>query len=253
MGLLYVVGIGPGGYSDMSIRAIEAIKDSELIVGYTAYIKLLKESLSKEAWINEKEFYDTGMTGETKRCQYAIDEAAKGRTVAVICTGDAGVYGMASPVLELLNDEDVRVEVIPGITAACSGAAILGAPLSNDFCVISLSDRLTPQDVIVKRLKGAASADFPIVLYNPASKGRPDALKKAVEVLKECGVPETTVCGIAHSIGREGESVTVTDLGRLCDNEVTMSDTVFIGNSLSYEKAGHIVTPRGYRIEKDEG
>ena len=224
-----------------------------MIVGYTAYIKLLKESLSKEAWINEKEFYDTGMTGETKRCQYAIDEAAKGRTVAVICTGDAGVYGMASPVLELLNDEDVRVEVIPGITAACSGAAILGAPLSNDFCVISLSDRLTPQDVIVKRLKGAASADFPIVLYNPASKGRPDALKKAVEVLKECGVPETTVCGIAHSIGREGESVTVTDLGRLCDNEVTMSDTVFIGNSLSYEKAGHIVTPRGYRIEKDEG
>ena len=253
MGILYVVGIGPGGYLDMSIRAIEAIKNSELIVGYTAYIKLLKESLSKEAWINEKDFYDTGMTGETKRCQYAIDEATKGRTVAVTCTGDAGVYGMASPVLELLNDEDVRVEVIPGITAACSGAAILGAPLSNDFCVISLSDRLTPQDVIVKRLKGAASADFPIVLYNPASKGRPDALKKAVEVLKECGVPETTVCGIAHSIGREGESVTVTDLGRLCDNEVTMSDTVFIGNSLSYEKAGHIVTPRGYRIEKDEG
>jgi precorrin-3B C17-methyltransferase len=253
MGLLYVVGIGPGGYLDMSIRAIEAIKNSELIVGYTAYIKLLKESLSKEAWINEKEFYDTGMTGETKRCQYAIDEAAKGRTVAVICTGDAGVYGMASPVLELLNDEDVRVEVVPGITAACSGAAILGAPLSNDFCVISLSDRLTPQDVIVKRLKGAASADFPIVLYNPASKGRPDALKKAVEVLKECGVPETTVCGIAHSIGRERECVTITDLGRLCDNEVTMSDTVFIGNSLSYKKAGHIVTPRGYRIEKDEG
>ena len=249
MGILYVVGIGPGGYPDMSIRAIEAIKNSELIVGYTAYIKLLKESLSKEAWISEKEFYDTGMTGETKRCQYAIDEAAKGRTVAVICTGDAGVYGMASPVLELLNDEDVRVEVIPGITAACSGAAILGAPLSNDFCVVSLSDRLTPQDVIVKRLKGAASADFPIVLYNPASKGRPDALKKAVEVLKECGLQEATVCGIAHSIGREGESVTITDLGRLCDNEVTMSDTVFIGNSLSYRKNDCIVTPRGYKIE----
>ena len=249
MGILYVVGIGPGGYLDMSIRAIEAIKNSELIVGYTAYIKLLKESLSKEAWINEKKFYDTGMTGETKRCQYAIDEAAKGRTVAVICTGDAGVYGMASPVLELLNDEDVRVEVVPGITAACSGAAILGAPLSNDFCVISLSDRLTPQEVIEKRLKGAATADFPIVLYNPASKGRPDALRKAVAILKDCGVPETTVCGIAHSIGREGERVTVTDLGRLCDNEVTMSDTVFIGNSLSYEKNGNIVIPRGYKVD----
>ncbi len=249
MGTLYVVGIGPGGYADMSIRAIEAIRTSELIVGYTAYIKMLKDVLKDESWIIEKDFYDTGMTGETKRCKYAIEEAAKGRKVSVICTGDAGVYGMASPVLELLGDEEVRVEVIPGITAACSGAAILGAPLSNDFCVISLSDRLTPQEVIVKRLKGAAAADFPIVLYNPASKGRPDALKKAVEVLKECGVPETTVCGIAHSIGREGESVTITDLGHLCNNEVTMSDTVFIGNSLSYGKNGHIVTPRGYKVD----
>ncbi|MCR5012767.1 MAG: precorrin-3B C(17)-methyltransferase [Lachnospiraceae bacterium] len=249
MGTLYVVGIGPGGDGDMSIRAIEAIKDSELIVGYTAYIKILKDALKCEAWINEKVFFDTGMTGETKRCKYAIEEAVKGRKVSVICTGDAGVYGMASPVFELLGDEDIRVEVIPGITAACSGAAILGAPLSNDFCVISLSDRLTPQEVIEKRLKGAATADFPIVFYNPASKGRPDALRKAVAILKDCGVPETTVCGIAHSIGREGERVTVTDLGRLCDNEVTMSDTVFIGNSLSYEKNGNIVTPRGYKVD----
>jgi len=251
MGVLYVVGIGPGGYADMSIKAIDAIKKSELIVGYTAYIRLLKESLSEEVWMRDKDFYDTGMMGEAKRCRYAIGEAAKGRTVSVICTGDAGVYGMASPVLELLDERNVSVEVIPGITAACSGAAILGAPLSNDFCVISLSDRLTPYEVIVKRLKGAATADFPIVLYNPASKGRPDALKKAVEVLEECGIPESTVCGIAHSIGRDGESVTITDLGRLCDNEVTMSDTVFIGNSLSYKKDGRIVTPRGYKMSQD--
>jgi len=244
MGKIYVVGIGPGEEDMMTIQAVETLERSETIVGYTTYCELLGERF------RNKEIISTPMRQEIERCQLAFDIANQGKTVSMICSGDAGVYGMASPILEMSeNYPDVEVEIIPGITAALSGAAVLGAPLSHDFCVISLSDLLTPWDVIEKRLRAAAIADFCIAIYNPSSMKRADYLSKACTLLMEEKSPET-ICGYVMNIGREGEFSEICRLSELKDKSLNMFTTVFVGNNQTKVIEGRMVTPRGYIWEK---
>lgn len=241
MGKLAVIGIGPGRYEDMTIRADEALKNCDVIIGYNVYVDLVKNRYP------DKEFVTTAMTQETKRCQAAIDMALAGKNVAMVCSGDSGIYGMAALVYELRGEETKpEIEVIPGLTAACSGAAVLGAPLTHDFAVISLSDRLTSWDKIETRLRAAAAADLSIVLYNPVSKGRPEHLRRACEVLLEI-LPEDRPCAIAQYIGREGQNRRMLTLGQLKDAQADMFCTIFIGNEMTRMISGNMVTPRGYK------
>ena len=241
MAKLYVIGIGPGDEANLTAAARAALDSAALICGYTLYVELLRPLYP------EKEYYTTGMTGELERCRTCLERAAAGTTVALVCSGDAGVYGMAGPVLELAPDyPGAEVEVIPGVTAALSGGALLGAPLGHDFCVISLSDRLTDWALIEKRLRLAAQGDFAICLYNPASKHRAAYLQRACNVLLEEKSP-ATVCGFARLIGREGKSWRILSLQELRDTEADMFTTVFIGSSQTREIGGRMVTPRGYQ------
>ena len=241
MGELTVVGIGPGGYEDMTVRADRALADCEVIVGYHVYVDLVRDRYP------DKEFLTTPMTREAERCRMALDAAKAGRRVAMVCSGDSGIYGMAGLLFELRGEsQDPEISVVPGLTAACSGGAVLGAPLTHDFAVISLSDRLTAWETIEKRLEAAASADLSIVLYNPASKGRLDYLRRACEILLR-QLPEDRPCGVARNIGRTGESGEVLPLARLRDYPADMFCTVFIGNAQTRVIAGKLVTPRGYR------
>ncbi len=235
---LYIVGTGPGEISKMTVEAIEALKKCNAIVGYTVYCDLLKE------YFPNKNYISSAMKQEKERCTLALNNAKKEDT-AMVCSGDAGVYALAGLILELKKDDDVNVKIIPGVTAALSGGALLGAPLGHDFAVISLSDLLTPYDVIEKRLKCAAMGDFAICIYNPSSKKRKDYLKKACEILLEYKKPDT-VCGIVKNIGRNEEAKLIMTLDELKDYEADMFTTVFIGNSNTYVKDGYIVTPRGY-------
>ena len=242
MAKLRVVGIGPGDYEEMTVKAVNALNACDVIVGYTVYIDLVKEHFPG------KQMLTTPMRREVERCRLAFEEARKGQTVAMICSGDAGIYGMTG-VMEELKAEypGVVLETVPGISAVISGAAILGAPLMHDFAVISLSDLLTPWEKIEKRLDCAAAADFVICLYNPSSHKRKDYLKRACEIVLRHAAPET-VCGIARNIGREGEGITVLTLSELKETEVDMFSTVFIGNSQTKNIGGRMVTPRGYTI-----
>ena len=241
---LYIVGIGPGGQNQITPCALAAINESDVIAGYTVYVKLLGEQTLG------KEILSTPMKQEVERCRAALEKAVAGHTVALVCSGDAGVYGMAGLVYELSCEyPPVEIEVIAGITAACSGAAVLGAPLIHDFAVVSLSDLLTPYELIEKRLRAAAEADFVLCLYNPASKKRADYLKKACDIVMKHRSGET-VCGIAQNIGREGECGTVLTLAELKDTKVDMFTTVFIGNSATKNIGGKMVTPRGYCTTK---
>jgi len=240
---LYVVGIGPGSYENMTLRAIRALKNCDVIVGYTVYVDLVKEHFP------DKEFLTTPMRQEVERVRLALETAQAGRSVAMICSGDAGVYGMSGLCEEMAKDyPNVRVLTIPGVSAVLSGAAILGAPLMHDFAVISLSDLLTPWEKIEKRLFNAAQADFVICLYNPASHKRKDHLSRACDLVLQFASPDT-VCGIARNIGRDGESFTVLPLKDLRNAEVDMFCTVFIGNSQTKNIDGKMVTPRGYLHE----
>ena len=242
MAKIYVVGIGPGSYENMTQRAQQALESCDVIVGYTVYIDLVKEHFPG------KQMLTTPMRREVERCRLAFEEAQKGQTVAMICSGDAGIYGMTG-VMEELKAEypGVEVENVPGISAVISGAAILGAPLMHDFAVISLSDLLTPWEKIEKRLECAAAADFVICLYNPSSHKRKDYLQRACDIVLRHASPET-VCGIATNIGREGESIEVLPLKTLRDTPVDMFSTVFVGNSQTKHIGGKMVTPRGYTI-----
>lgn len=241
MGTLFVVGIGPGDAGYLTDAAKSALARSDVLCGYTVYVELIRPLFP------EKEVYTTGMTGEIERCRHALRLAQDGINTALVCSGDAGVYGMAGPVLELLPEyPGAAVEIIPGVTAALSGAALLGAPLGHDFCVISLSDRLTDWSVIENRLRAAAMGDFAICLYNPASHHRKDYLQKACDILLET-VPAETQCGLVRNIGRDGESVRILTLGRLRNTEADMFTTVFIGSSQTREIGKRLVTPRGYR------
>lgn len=241
MGKVLVVGIGPGNYENMTVRADEALRRCDVIVGYSVYVELVRGRYP------EKEFYTTPMTRERERCELALRLGREGRTVAMVCSGDSGIYGMAALVYECRGEVDEpEVEIIPGLTAACSGAALLGAPLTHDFAVISLSDRLTEWETIEKRLLAAAEADLSLVLYNPASRGRPEHLRRACEILLR-RLPESRLCGVARRIGRDGEAYELMTLGALRGAQVDMFCTVFIGNAMSWEMQGKFVTPRGYR------
>ena len=241
MDKLYVVGIGPGNAENLTIRADEALRSCDVIVGYQVYVELVRGRYP------DKEFLTTGMTREVERCQLALRLAADGKKTAIICSGDSGVYGMAALIYELRDSSSLpEIEVIPGLTAACSGAALLGAPLTHDFAVISLSDRLTSWETIEQRLDAAAKADLAVVLYNPASRGRPDHLRRACDILLRT-LPANRLCGIARNIGREGESCRILSLGELRDASVDMFCTIFIGNAMTKEIGGRLVTPRGYR------
>ena len=242
MSKLYVVGIGPGKFEGMTHEAAQALQESDVIVGYTVYVDLVKDRFP------DKPFLTTPMRREVERVELALAEAAKGRTVAMVCSGDPGVYGMSGLCEELaVKHPGVEVVTVPGVSAVLSGAAILGAPLMHDFAVISLSDLMTPWAAIEKRLRAAAAADFVICLYNPSSHKRKDYLRRACDIVLRHAAPET-VCGIAQNIGREGEGVTVLPLSALRDTPVDMFSTVFIGNSQTKNIGGRMVTPRGYTI-----
>lgn len=241
---LTVVGIGPGNYENMTIRADQALQQSDVIVGYHVYVDLIKERYP------DKEYVTTAMTREIERCEKALQLAGSGKRVAMVCSGDSGIYGMAALIYELRGDSaEPEIRVIPGLTAACSGAAVLGAPLTHDFAVISLSDRLTSWETIENRLTQAARADLSIVLYNPASHSRPDHLKRACEILLR-ELPPDRICGIAQQIGRDGENGRILTLAELKDAEVDMFCTVFIGNRMTRMIGGRMVTPRGYLEKK---
>ena len=241
--IVYVVGLGPGDPQFLTAQAQSALEEAEVLCGYSVYLDLVRP------YYPEKEYYATGMTKELDRCRWALETAHSGRTVALVCSGDAGVYGMASPLLELAEGcPDVTVEVVSGLTAALSGGAVLGAPLAHDFCVLSLSDRLTPWEVIEKRLAAAAMGDFCMAVYNPSSKGRPDYLARAVRILLQNGKAPDTVCGLVRNIGREGQSAQVLTLAQLEQTPVDMFTTVYIGNRNTRVLQGRMVTPRGYRV-----
>lgn len=241
MGKLIVVGIGPGDWEDMTVRADRALRSCDVIAGYHVYVDLVRDRYP------DKEFLTTGMTKEADRCRMALQAAREGRTVAMVCSGDSGIYGMAGLIYELRGEAaEPEVEVIPGLTAACSGGALLGAPLTHDFAVISLSDRLTPWETIERRLSAAASADLSIVLYNPASHGRPDHLRRACDILLKT-LPPQRLCGVARNIRRAEESAQLMPLGELRDFPADMFCTVFIGNSRTRTLGDRMVTPRGYR------
>ena len=237
---LFLVGIGPGAPSSITPAAMDAMAQAQILCGYGVYIELVKPLFP------DKPCYVTPMRREIERCRFALEQAQMGRDVAMICSGDAGVYGMAGPILQLASAyPDAEPVVIPGITAAISGAAVLGAPLMNDFCVISLSDLLTPWETIARRLEAAALGDFTICLYNPASKKRPEHLSRSCKILLEHKSPET-VCGWVRNIGRAGESFLVTTLDALQHQTLDMFTTVFIGSRETRNICGRMVTPRGY-------
>lgn len=242
MNKLFVVGLGPGEARYLTEQAREALERADLICGYSVYIDLIRPLYP------QKEYFTTPMKQEMDRCRYALDSAQRGITTAMVCSGDAGVYGMASPILELAVDyPDVEIEVVAGITAALSGAAVLGAPLGHDFCVISLSDLLTPWPVIETRLECAAKGDFALCLYNPGSKKRADYLQKAVQILMRAGKAPDTCCGYVRNIGREGQQARTLTLVELESAPMDMFTTVFIGSSTTRILENHLVTPRGYR------
>ena len=240
---IYVVGIGPGSIEQMTERAKSAMLDSDVIAGYTVYIDLVKPHFP------EKKFMVTAMKKEVERCKLAVEEALKGQTVSMISSGDAGVYGMAGIMYQVAAQyaPNMEIEVIPGITAACSGAALLGAPLIADFAVISLSDLLTPWEKIEKRLACAALGDFSVCIYNPSSIKRHDYLQKACDIMlqhQRADVP----AGIVRNIGREGEAYEITTLQELRDKKVDMFSTVIVGNSQTQVINNKMVTPRGYKM-----
>ena len=236
---LYVVGIGPGDFSQMTGQALAAMNAADVLCGYTVYIDLVRELFP------EKEFFTTAMTQETERCRRAIEIAASGKTVAMLCSGDAGVYGMAEPCINAAAGTEVDIEIVPGVTAALSGAAILGAPLTHDFCVISLSDLLTPWETIEKRLTAAAMGDFSVCIYNPMSKKRANHLRRACDILLRQKSGDT-VCGWVRNIGRAGQTSALLTLNELRDAELDMFTTVFVGNSMTRLVGGKMLTPRGY-------
>lgn len=247
--MINVIGMGPGKESMMTAEALEALDRADVIIGYTVYLDLLGERFTN------KEFLSTPMKQEVERCRMCFEQAAMGKEVAMICSGDAGIYGMASLMFEIgeefdhLHPETVEltdISVIPGITAASSGAAVLGAPLNHDFCVISLSDLLTPWELIERRLRAAAEGDFAIALYNPSSRKRHDYLQKACDILLEKAEPERA-CGYVRNIGRDGTEPHVCTLAELRETPVDMFTTVFIGNSQSRIIGEKLITPRGYK------
>lgn len=239
---VYVVGMGPGSAGQMTFQAHQILSQCDTIVGYTVYVELLKKEFP------DKRFLTTPMRRETERCRMAFEEAGKGHQVAMVCSGDAGVYGMTGLMLELAPEyPGCQVKVIAGVTAALAGGAVLGAPLMHDFAVISLSDLLTPWETIERRLRCAALADLAICIYNPSSRKRADYLRRACDILLETA-EEGRICGVVSQIGREGETWRIMTLKELREYQADMFTTVFIGNSQTRQVDGRMVTPRGYEF-----
>ncbi len=238
-----IVGIGPGRPAGMTLEAKEALERADVIVGYTGYIRLLEQRFL------EKELLDTPMRGERERCRMCFARAQAGKRVALVCSGDPGIYGLASLMYEMGREyRDVSLSVVPGVTAASSGAAVLGAPLNHDFCTVSLSDLLTPWETIERRLKAAAEGDFVIVLYNPASHKRKGHLARACDILLQY-LEEERPCGYVENIGREGERAVTCTLRELKEAQANMFTTVYIGNRDSFLAEGKLITKRGYQLE----
>ena len=236
-----VVGIGPGALEQMTPEAREAVLHSDVVVGYTVYVDLVRPLCEGKTVLS------TGMTREVERCRMALAAALSGNRVAFVCSGDAGIYGMAGIMCEVAEPHpEVSIRVLPGITAACFSAALLGAPLTHDFAVISLSDLLTPWEIIVKRLRLAAEADFVICLYNPRSKKRQHHLDEAIACIQEHRLA-TTPAGYVKNAGREGEEARCCTLAEIPSCPVDMFTTIIIGNSQTRMVNGRLVTPRGYR------
>lgn len=241
--MIYVVGIGPGKKDHMTLEAIEVIERCDIIVGYKTYIDLIRDLVA------DKIVVENGMRQEIDRSRVALDLSKKGHIVAMISGGDSGVYGMAGLVYELNTKEEwgQEIRIVQGVTSSISAAAELGAPLMNDFCHISLSDLMTPMDHILKRLELAAQGDFVICLYNPKSKGRPDHLRRAFEVMARYKSSHTPV-GIVKNAGRDNMEKYVMTFENMDYDICDMSTMVIIGNKESYIENDSIITPRGYRI-----
>ena len=239
MGKLYVIGIGPGGLEHMTLKAKQAIEESNIVVGYNKYIDMIKPL------VEDKELFSTGMRGEEARCRKALELSKENNTVALISTGDSGIYGMAGLILQMQNDEEV--EVIPGVTASSAAGSVIGAPLMHDNCNISLSDLMTPYDLIKKRVRNAADADMIISLYNPRSKGRPHYLREAIEIIKEYRELNTPVAVVRHAL-RDGQEYKLFTLENFDEEVVDMFSIVIVGNSQSFIKGGKFITPRGYNV-----
>lgn len=240
-GKIYVVGIGPGNMEDISVRAYKTLKNVDVIAGYITYIDLVKDEFK------EKEFYVSGMKKEIDRCEKVLELAKEGKIVALISSGDAGIYGMAGIMIEVALGSGIDVEVIPGITSSVAGASLVGAPLMHDQAIISLSDLLTDWEVITKRIDRASDGDFVISLYNPKSKGRTEQIVEAREIMLKHKAPSTPVALLRH-VGREDENYILTNLDEMLNYEIDMFTVVIVGNSKTYVKEGRMITPRGYHL-----
>ena len=242
-GKLSVVGFGPGALDNMTIRAERTIRECDIVIGYTAYIDMIKGFFPEN-----KKYISTGMMKEVERCKAPVEEAQKGKHVSIVSSGDSGIYGMAGIIYEVAEEmgADIEIDVVPGMTAASTAASVLGAPLMHDMAIISLSDLMTPIDLIMERVECAGKGDFVVAFYNPKSKNRSDYLAQAADILMRYRSPETPV-GIVRNAGREGEESTVTNLAGLAAADVDMFCIVIVGNSNTYVSGGRIITPRGYR------
>lgn len=242
-GKLTVIGFGPGNKEHMTLKAIQSIEEADIVTGYTTYVDILSESFP------EKNFKATGMMREVERCRMAVKDAMEGLNVAMVSSGDSGIYGMAGIVYQIAEEmgADLEIETVPGVTAASMAASVLGAPLMHDTALISLSDLMTPLELIMKRVEAASSSDMVICLYNPKSKNRSDYLEQAAEIFMSQRGPDVPV-GIVRNAGRPGESMVITDLKGLKDATVDMLSIVIIGNSQTYASNGRIITPRGYKL-----
>ncbi|TAK31690.1 MAG: precorrin-3B C(17)-methyltransferase [Chloroflexota bacterium] len=249
-GTIFLVGLGPGAIEQLSAQARSVLERAEVVVGYTSYVKLIQSLL------DGKDVVRTGMGDEVARARRAIELAAEGKIVAVVCSGDAGVYGMSGLIYELLKasgwtgDQSPEVVSVPGIPALIAAASLLGAPLMHDFAAISLSDLLTPWETIRRRLKAAAQGDFVIGLYNPSSRQRRNQIVEAREILLSCRDPRTPV-GVVTKAYRPGQSIVIADLAHLLDVPIDMQSIVVVGNSTTFAFAGRMVTPRGYAGKYD--
>lgn len=245
-GKVYIVGFGPGDHDHLTFRAKEAIAEAEVVIGYTTYIDLVRDL------VDGKEVIQTSMQEEVSRAKKTVDMAEQGRTVAIVSSGDAGIYGMAGLIYEVLHERKwvpetgIEVEVVPGVTAASSVAALVGAPLVHDFAAISLSDLLTPLDLIYKRVEAAASADFVIAIYNPKSGRRTKQIVETQRIISEHRSPSTPVA-IVKSAFRDAQNVVLTDLEHMLDYDIGMLTTIIVGNSQSFVFQGKMITPRGYQ------
>ena len=242
-GRLHVVGFGPGGKEHMTFKAAEVIENADVVTGYTTYVNMIKP------YFPDKTYKATGMMKEVDRCKMAIEDAMEGKDVAMISSGDSGIYGMAGIIYQLADEmkADIEIDTVPGITAASTAASVLGAPLMHDLAIISLSDLMTPIDLIMKRVDCAGQGDMIVCLYNPKSKGRTEYLNQTQQILLKHRSADTPV-GIVRNAGRDDERKEITTLGELHKADVDMFCMVIIGNSQTYTANGRMITPRGYRI-----